>query len=1329
MAKKGVITGRIKLEGASEYRKTLGNIAASEKELQSEMKKTSEQFKDNGKSEDALIKKHEQLTAQIELQKKKLEAHRAMITAAAAEQEKQAKSIEKMREEYAQSQKTLQKMTDAGEGASEAAKKLTKEIEQQEDKLQIAEEAYADVSRQLSGYKASANDAETEIFKLNRRLDETRDQIQELNGVEIKIPIIEELNDGEKKTTFLQQIAGDADLAGERIRGIGDIIKANLASEVIADGARATVSAIKTISEAAIETGESFEAAMSLVAATMGITADEIETGSEAYNVLKTAAQECGERTKYSATESAEALNYLALAGYDAEKSAELLPKVLNLAAAGGLDLAKASDMVTDAMAALGMETGRVDEYIDQMATTAQKSNTSVEQLGEATLTVAGMAASVSMDLNTMNAELGILANNGIKGAEGGTHLRNVLQALVAPSDKAADTLEELGIEVEDADGNIRNLNDILTDLNTSMDGMGDAQRTRIISTIFNRTDISAVNALLKGTNGEFQNLSEQLQNCSGAASNMAETMNNNLRGKLTILQSSLEALGISAYEIFDEELKGGTEAAIDAVSRLNRSVKEGDMNVSLNKLSDAIGNLIEEGSGLLEDVLPDLIEKAAWFIENLDLVISLVGGVVAANMTMKVIIPILAQAQAAWLAYRGANEGATVSQWAMNAAMSANPIGAVVAGVTALTTALIIYTGLNNDAAQSVDYLTEEQRKLVETNQKLIDSVKESSDIRKADIDDIDAQKRTTKELVQELDMLRNKTSLTTDEQRRMGLIVNELNTMLPELNLYYDEQTGELNMSTEAIEKNTDALWRQAEAQAYQEMMTDLLRERIEVEQQLAELEEEYNGALEENTRICEQWREAKEALTEATKEGSDATSVEIATLEAAEEAAWNNWETTLRSNGEIINSYDQLQSELDGLDGQYDLLNERIGDTGSYEEATEALTAMSEATKEASEIATLTEEQYSSLYSAVSESIAGQIDIFSEYTEAVAQSKQDILRNMEDQVAAMEAWADNMKALAERGIDRGLLEKLAAMGPEGAGYVAAFIDMTDEELQKASGLFEEAYLMPEAVAKEITDTYEQTGYQAWMAWKEGYTEGANETAEACAQDGENIAGYTVDGYMEGVENRISDIEESGENVGYTMLNGLRDSMLIHSPSEAMRELGEYSIEGLIEGLEDPERIELVKQSSGQLGELVKQEIRAKLNKSIFYEYGKDVGIGLEEGIKSKIEDVRKAAEALAAAASAAAKARLDINSPSKVFRYFGEMSGEGYIEGLEYSLRDINGVMDSFIPEISKEGAAVTGGPTINQDINIYSMPENLSDMERKFRQAQREAAEEW
>ena len=159
----------------------------------------------------------------------------------------------------------------------------------------------------------------------------------------------------------------------------------------------------------------------------------------------------------------------------------ETLPKVLDLAAAGDMDLAYASDLVTDSMAALNMETSQLDNYIDEMTKTAQKSNTSVSQLGEATLVCAGAVSMAEMSLETMNGELGVLANNGIKGAEGGTHLRNVILSLAAPTDVASNTIESLGLQVADSSGNMRDLNNILIDLNSALDGMSSTEKTQTI--------------------------------------------------------------------------------------------------------------------------------------------------------------------------------------------------------------------------------------------------------------------------------------------------------------------------------------------------------------------------------------------------------------------------------------------------------------------------------------------------------------------------------------------------------------------------------------------------------------------------------------------------------------------------------------------------------------------------------------------------------------------------------------------------------------------------------------------------------------------------------
>lgn len=227
----------------------------------------------------------------------------------------------------------------------------------------------------------------------------------------------------------------------------------------------------------------------------------------------------------------------------------DTLPTVLNLAAAGNIDLASASDMVTDAMSALGMETSEADTMVDQMAKTASSTNTSVSQLGEGILTIGATAKSIKGGTAELNTALGILANNGIKGAEGGTHLRNIILSLQNPTDKAAACMEQLGVDVYDSQGNMRSLNDILGDLNTSMEGMTSAEKTNIISSIFNKTDLSSVNALLANTGETWDSLQNSITNSAGAAQQMADTQLDNLSGQLTILKSALEGLAISIGE------------------------------------------------------------------------------------------------------------------------------------------------------------------------------------------------------------------------------------------------------------------------------------------------------------------------------------------------------------------------------------------------------------------------------------------------------------------------------------------------------------------------------------------------------------------------------------------------------------------------------------------------------------------------------------------------------------------------------------------------------------------------------------------------------------
>ena len=341
---------------------------------------------------------------------------------------------------------------------------------------------------------------------------------------------------------------------------------------------------------AATKVGMDFEASMDQVAATMGIVGD---TSDSNFKKLSDAAKQMGATTKYSASQSAEALNYLALAGYDTDKAISALPKVLNLAAAGGIDLAYASDLVTDSMSALGIETDQLEGFTDQMAKTSQKANTNVAQLGEAILTVGGTAKSLKGGTVELNTQLGILADNGIKGAEGGTALRNIILSLGSPTDKAAKLMKKLGLEVYDASGNMRGTNEIFKDLNKILGTMTEQERTKVLSELFNKVDLKSANALLANSGERFDELSKHIANSQGSAEEMAKTMSGNLKGAMDNFKSALEGLGIAAYEKFSEPLTNAVKFVTDGISWLVQALQSGNLDGILNNIGLALSVIV----------------------------------------------------------------------------------------------------------------------------------------------------------------------------------------------------------------------------------------------------------------------------------------------------------------------------------------------------------------------------------------------------------------------------------------------------------------------------------------------------------------------------------------------------------------------------------------------------------------------------------------------------------------------------------------------------------------------------------------------------------------
>lgn len=317
------------------------------------------------------------------------------------------------------------------------------------------------------------------------------------------------------------------------------------------------------IGTAAVKTSMDFEAAMDKVASLSGAQ-------GENFDRLRDKALEMGAQTMYSATESAEALQYMALAGWDTEDMLDGLEPILKLAGAAGMDLGRASDIVTDGLTAMGLTAKDAAHFADVMAVTMSKSNTDVNQLGEAFKYVAPLAGAMGYSIEDLNLALGLMANAGIKASQGGTSLRRVLQNLSNPTDKVAGAMAKLGISMFNPDGSAKSLYDLMVELRESIRGLSEEEQAMYASTIAGSTGLSGLLAIVNASDEDFNKLTDAIYNADGAGMEMYDTMTNNLQGSVTELMSALESLMISMGDLLVPLIKDVVSMIQGWVEHLN---------------------------------------------------------------------------------------------------------------------------------------------------------------------------------------------------------------------------------------------------------------------------------------------------------------------------------------------------------------------------------------------------------------------------------------------------------------------------------------------------------------------------------------------------------------------------------------------------------------------------------------------------------------------------------------------------------------------------------------------------------------------------------------
>lgn len=484
------------------------------------------------------------------------------------EAEQLASKIQELSGELTENRGTLDAAEKAARALSETmddaggeAETLRSTISKQEDTLQQLKQRYVDVATEQGETSDEARELARQIQDLSSELHENKTKLSDAEYA------------ADKLDNSLEEVESSAKKADDGFT----MFKATLAN-LAADAIMRAVDGIKNLAGNVIELGQNFTSTMSEVSAISGATGEDFEK-------LEACAREYGATTVFSASNAAEALKYMSLAGWDADQSTSALGGVLNLAAASGMELGAASDMVTDYLSAFAMEAGDAAYFADLLSYAQSHSNTTAEALGEAYKNCAANLNAAGQDVETVTSLLEGMANQGYKGSEAGTAMAAIMRDITNGMKDGAIKIGETSVAVMDAQGNFRDLTDILTEVEAATNGMGDAERAVALSSTFTADSTKGLNLILNEGMDKIAGYEEELRGASGSAEEMANIMNDNLSGDVAAMNSAFEELGLKIYDALESKLRAGvqfiTNGVIPAIEWLGGHIPEVTIAVS----------------------------------------------------------------------------------------------------------------------------------------------------------------------------------------------------------------------------------------------------------------------------------------------------------------------------------------------------------------------------------------------------------------------------------------------------------------------------------------------------------------------------------------------------------------------------------------------------------------------------------------------------------------------------------------------------------------------------------------------------------------------------
>lgn len=879
----------------------------------------------------------------------------------------------------------------------------------------------------------------------------------------------------------------------------------------------------------------------------------------------------------------------LNLTGDELKETSELF---LQFAHINDVDVSTAVDSVQKALAAFGLGAKDTTRILNVMTAAGQSSGVGMNELASAMVKNAGALTELGLSAEQSIMFIGRLEKSGVDSETALSGMSRALKSATKQGKPLNQALEEL----EDT---ILNGTDGMSSLNAAYD-------------LFGKSGDKIYNALKTGSIS-FRNLTSDVKDYSDVVTKTYEA---------TISPWDKTKVAMNNLKIAGSELAGNALATLaPAIEKVTSAVKSvTDWFQKLSPTAQKVLGIVTAlgaGAAILGPKLMavgqafSMMKTAATVAKSMNLLT-----VATAGQTI-------------------ATEGATVAQNGLNASMLANPIVLLITGIAALTAGLAAFAANADWAGKRMSELNDE--------------VKGSNAAYNEQKEALKTEKKEVEDLTERLKELQQKENLSTSEKAEMAAGIQRLNSLMPELNLQIDKQSGKIADSTGKVIENTAAL----------EKNFDTAIKRYE----LAKNEERLNAALENYNQNLEARNEAEEKLNQLKAEQAalnekDPTAANIARFNELQNAinvttqAWANASVGMSIAENEYNALANVEGEV-------------VAETEAVSTAVESqIPKWGSLTAEQQNTALAVQEAFASMRDGVTSALQSQMNMFEEFKKGATISTDTLLANMQSQIDGVRNWEANLAALADRGINENLLQKLADMGPQGANYVEAFVNMSDEELGKANDLWSESLDI-----KGFTNAEAEklgTGVAEVAAGGREAFEQLGTDLGVAGRDAGEMSGV---GFVEGLEKKVADAKAAGQEVGESGIDGINTGAGVASPSWKARQAGAYVGAGLRAGLVSQNLI--VQNAAKSLGDQADVRKYASGHIASAQNIGRQIAAGLASGISQGRSMVISAASAVASAAIQSAQATLQVHSPSRVFEWIGQMVGAGFEQGVKESI----------------------------------------------------------